>query len=78
MKAVEVISIVVIQENVVVDINSFKGNNEAEQCFWNKCEEFAPFFKFEHLTNEQIHEILDDGYFESSEYTICITHSVLK
>jgi len=68
-----VLSVVVIVDNVVSSIKSYDGN------FYNAAEkDFEALVRAEDdtLTDDEIDNIIDDGVYETENGSICLSHSM--
>lgn len=71
------INVIEIHEGVVYQNLLFTGRlakERAEETFRNIVREH------EHVTNEELDQYLDDGYFtaDASDWTVCISHPEVK
>lgn len=60
-----------LNDCIVISSPDGKGvSAKAEEIFLNKCKEIDP--KFATFDEDDIEDILADGYYESGEFTVCI------
>jgi hypothetical protein len=61
------IAVIIIKDGVVDEAKLFTDNNKAEECFTLEC--------LNRLADkEDIEDLLDDGYYEGNNFSVCITH----
>jgi len=73
---VSTVNIITYADNTVLGVTSFKdgkkGNKEAEALFKTTIREL---YTTKDVSDEEIEDCLDNGYFESGDYQIFIVHS---